>query len=264
MTPISRRELLVRMAWAFPLTVIPLGNLGCDVPHADPANAAPASAPRPVRLALFIDKSKSVIENDVRPPSLEDLVPIIDRLGVAGGELAVGRIAVHSNISLERLRVEAPPGAPERPSEDMNPLDLNDAMEAYTVAARAHEKQMETWTAEEAQKATEFLSRVRPILEGPPDASSTDIWGAVRRADMFLSEPSGPSNVEPVRILVLVTDGIDTANSRPVTPSVPIQVAFVGARDIERYQTLHPKLFESSASALRWVIETAQGTKGGR
>jgi hypothetical protein len=70
---------------------------------------------------------------------------------------------------------------------------------------------------ERAEKATrnrkvekEFLAKVEAMISRPRDAGRTDIKGTLARLTLFFNEPGIPAETE--KVLLLVSDGIDTAH----------------------------------------------------
>ncbi len=246
------------------LAVAPLGALlpglmGCAPPEASPAPGA--DPPRPVRIAIFIDKTGSVHRNGIEQPSVDDLLPLIDVLGVAGGELAVGGITANSDNALSRLRVSSPPEAPVAPDEDGNIFELDEKLNEYAVQMTAHRTALEAWTDDAVERSEHFLDNVKLFLETPPNARYTDIFNAVRRGDRMLAEPV--VGREPLRFIVIVSDCENNVATEPAVLTVPIQVAVVhGAKGIGDLASLAPKSFESFAACVRWIVETVAESEG--
>jgi hypothetical protein len=105
-----------------------------------------------------------------------------------------------------------------------------------------------------------FVRSIEPLLARPADAPATDIFSALRRADVLLSEPNvfprGTSNV-----VILVSDGVETVAAGAAAPrlNAPAEIVLVnGTGAIGSLATLTPVRFESLDAALRYAV-----TEGG-
>ena len=213
----------------------------------------------PVRIVVLVDKTGSVKQNGIDQPVPEDLVTLVELVGVAGGELAVGRITDSSDKPLWRFAVETPPVEPIRPAQDGNPFQVDVEMAEYAQVMAGYREKLQSWTDGYASKEESFMQSMRSFLEGPADAQRTDLWRAVGRGSRFLSEPLVGAETPPLLFLVLVTDGQDNVRSKPVQLGVPARVAVVhGALEIGDLAQLQPQSFESFDAAVRWIVSVTR------
>jgi hypothetical protein len=209
----------------------------------------------PVKIAVFLDKTKSIDVNRVQPVSMADLVPIMDCVRHRGGELAVGLIRDDSNRSLERLLVPEPPESPTSPDEMQNPFLLAERRSEYEKESRAYKLKMERWQVTVDQNMAAFQDRLALLLKSPADAGRTDVWSAVRRAELFLSEPEDCWGSTPIKYTILVTDGEDNVRRKNVEIRSGSKILVVnGAAALGCLENLQPVRFESVPSAVQYIV----------
>ena len=208
----------------------------------------------PIRIAVFQDKSGSV--SWTKTPTLraeEDFEPLFARLRVAGGELAFGLIADNSNRGLLRVRVQAPPLPPLRPTG--NVFLVSRQMEAFRHNEKIYRELHDAWVTETDQRVGTFSKELKSLLANPKLSRHSDVWGAVQRADLFLAEPDSAS-VQTSRIMILISDGIH--NTTHPSVSVKSNAEFIlvnGAASIGTLAGMRARQFESVESAFRYVAE---------
>jgi hypothetical protein len=253
--------------------------VGCELPAEqgsappqaeDSTQAAASSRPGttaqcdgPLEVAMMQDKSRSSKKYRTSQLKTDDLTPIIERLRACGGELAVGIIKAESNQSLARLYVPAPnlkplPEAPSR-EEAGNAFDYHQAMKQYKKA-RAKAKKARQATREQHRREVErrvkaFKAEVAKLLKTAPAAAHTDVWGGIRRAELFLAEPNAGYDTPLEKAMIIVSDARDNAGKPPV--EIPLesgaQVLLVnGAPSLGSLKKVDPTRFESIAGAVRY------------
>lgn len=252
---------------------------GITASACDPTNAAPPPArPDPTAsrceavpvVVLLLDKSRSAPTSLVMQLAPHDLDPLIELLRQCGGELAVGAIRDRPATSLVRLFIQAPPHAPVREEVPRvgNPMILREqrarAQHAYQEQMAEYEALSRRWSSAAEVAVEEFRKDVHAVIEEPTTAPATDIWAALRQADLFLSEfrdirasdaDSRGTTALPMRyVLVALTDGIHTAggtvHSLQSTPDVFV-VNSTG--EVGVLARMNPRRFESFGAVLRAI-----------
>jgi len=222
--------------------------------------AAPAERqeqPPLLRIALFIDQSESMEQARVPHVSHESLAPLLGRLQVSGGELAIGLIRDRSDAPLVRVFVPAPPVAPVFPvAERPNIFEKARERKREDDERARYEERLRAWQADAAARVSAFAELIVPLLEAPADAMATDIHSALLRADVFVSEPNAFGR--PVmNVVILVTDGVETVDAEMRAQfSAPAELLVVnGTGTVGHLDTLHPVRFEALDAAIRYVVD---------
>ena len=231
-----------------------------NAPAREPA--ATLQKASPVKVAFFEDKTGSVNWTRTPQPTLDELQMLVDLLCHTGGELGVGLIRDNSNRGLLRLRIEPPP-------EDVPPLQKSgrpfaDArrMEQYRKDKAVFQQKLAVWQTETDARIARFRKNTQPLLDQRSDARSTDVWSAVRRADVFLGEDDAAWHRPTHRWAVFATDGLH--NRRAVKAVVMKSGARIIVINSDAQfgclAPLHPELFESIDAAFRH-LRAAEGGK---
>jgi len=247
------------------LVVVALVQSGCSttpMPAAaksEPAQVSAAAQTKPtrspLRIALIQDKSLSTGETRTPQLKVEDLDPLLELLGLMGGELAVGIIHDRSNLAFARLRIDAGPEEPAAVVESDNPFERRDQRAAQRKLKEKFEEREQSWREDMQTRIGEFQGAVDPMLSMAADANHSPVWDAVKRADLFLSESDSDGNTEPRRYAVLITDGIDDVGARPVPINSRTRILVVnGAGQLGALAVLKPQRFESIAAAVRYIV----------
>lgn len=209
----------------------------------------------PLRVVVFVDQTTSMDGARVAPVMAAQFAPVYERLAISGGELAVGLVRDDSDRPFARLFVPAPPDAPTARPQPKNMFEAAAARKREDAERARHEQVRRSWRSDATARQAVFARTVEPLLARPADAPSTDIWSALRRADVFLSEPN--AFARPTRnVVILVSDGVETT-SRAAAPrlSAPAQILLVnGAGEIGKLAPLAPIRFESLDAALRYAV----------
>jgi hypothetical protein len=226
------------------------------------------SCAAPLEVAVMQDKSKSSQEYRTPQLSVGNLEPIIKQLRTCGGELAVGLIRAESNRSLARLYVPQPdlPPLPQKPSreEAENAFAYNQAMKEYkkarAQAAKARKAARARHRREVKKRVKAFKTKLAELLETAPNAKHTDVWGGIRRAELFLSEPDAGYDKAPRKAMIVISDARDNAGKPPV--EVPLEsgaeVLLVnGAPSLGSLKKVEPTRFESIDGAVRYWGRTS-------
>ncbi len=209
----------------------------------------------PVEICILQDQSLSTRTTRTQQVRLDELDSVVNLLRLTGGEIGFGLISDNSNRSLKRLRVEAPPPALVKPPEKGNPFMLAKLKTAYNKELAEHKEMLTSWEAETAKRIQNFEEQIRPLIQQRADARTTDIWSAVSRCDLFLSE-NGASWSRPARrYAVFITDGIHDARTKFVPIKSGAKVIVVnGSASLGNLEILEPIRFESAEAAFRFII----------
>ena len=215
---------------------------------------------RPVKVVFQQDKTGSATEHYTPQFALADLEPLFDGLQRCGGELAVGLINQQSNRTLTRLFLPEPSlnAPPRKPSENGNPFYVKEAMAAYEDSLTVYQQEQNLLARESQARIDTFKARAATLLESAPDAKRTDVWGAVRRAELLLAEPDHGWTQPPQKYMVIISDALDNAKAPPV--EVPLKsgatvVLVNGAPTLGSLEALEPVRFESISSAIRYITQ---------
>ncbi len=192
-------------------------NAASQLAQSDPVRSGCKAVPV---VALLLDKSRSAPASLVSQLAPQDLDPLIELLRACGGELAVGAIRGRAATPMVRLFIETPPNPPVR--EEMpkvgNPMILREQRarieRVYSQRFSAYEGQSHHWATVTDAAVDRFRQDVRTVLEEPTTAPVTNVWAALRQADLFLSEPRD-MRVTMRHVLVALTDGLHTAGGDP-------------------------------------------------
>ena len=227
-----------------------------------PEQAAAVPKPSPVKVAFLQDKTGSANWTRTPKPTLDDLQMLIDLLCHAGGELGVGLIRDDSNRSLLRLRIEPPPQDVPTLQKSGRPFADARRMEQYRNDKAVFQLKLAAWQAETDQRIVRFRKDTQPLLNQRSDARSTDVWGAARRADVFLGEDDATWHRPTHRWAVFATDGLH--NRRAVKAAVMKSGARIMVINSDAQfgclAPLHPEPFESIEAAFRHL----RAAEGGR
>jgi hypothetical protein len=238
------------------LLVAALGAVGCGAPSAAVVEAAkPAEPPAAVRIATLVDKTASANWTRVPAVSLEDFEPLLALIAARGGELAVGLIRDSSNRGLLRLKIPPAPVAPPPPDPHQNPFLLAEARAAYETRLREHREQTELWRREVDQRQADFRAQLGELLAVNADATRTDIWGALRRAELFLNEPQSSGLAAPHNWILLVSDGEDNARRPKVALRSGARLLLINSSaTLGALAELKPLAFESFRAATAFLV----------
>jgi hypothetical protein len=207
-----------------------------------------------LRIAFIQDKSLSTGETRTPQLTLDDLEPLVELQGQVGGELAVGTIDDRSNQSLVRLRIDAGPEEPVAPASADNSLERWQQQNAFRKQKAEFEQQQQAWQDAMQERIAAFQTAVDPILSAPANAQRSPVWDAVRRADLFLSEPQ-VGRSEPHRYMVLITDGMDDVGAQPVPVHSGVRILMVnGSGQMGSLAVLRPQRYESIGAAVSEIV----------
>lgn len=211
----------------------------------------------PLKLAVFLDQTRSTEVARIAKPTIADFAPLFDRLRASGGEIGFGLIRDHSNTPLIRLYLPTPPEPPASvPPAPGNIFAAANTKKRDDAERRKYEAARQAWLADATARINAFIAAVTPLLAGPDDAPRTDVRSALVRADLFLAEPS-PFPRAPECFVVLISDGLDNVNTEPI-PSLKSNARVVianGIGSLGAVEGLAPVRFEAVSAAMRYAAE---------
>ncbi|MGD9588751.1 MAG: hypothetical protein AB7Q37_03275 [Pyrinomonadaceae bacterium] len=209
------------------------------------------------KIALLGDRSGSV--ESTRTPALttEHLDSLIAFLREKSGELAFGFIDEDSNKPFLRLRIEPRPVRPPPPTAKNNPFEQEKLLNEYKERMATFQKLDEKWSTATNENIANFKASSQAMLDCLSNktcrSNSTDVIEALKRADLFLSEDE---KVPPTCILLMVTDGQETAKPKAKGPNIVSQPYFLvvnGSASLGVLKLYSPEPFEGIDAAIRRV-----------
>ena len=170
-----------------------------------------SSCKNPVIVAGVIDQSGSMKLSGTPPVSVEDFKPLLDLISRCSGEIGVTFVRSDSAKPIERFRVDEPIPPPLKPiqKEDEENYEFADRRDEYVSELAEWNKSVKEKTAKLQPKIEEYLNNLKPLLAQTPKGS-TDLWSAINRVDVFLSEGDATWRVKPNRYLIVISDAQDT------------------------------------------------------
>ena len=144
---------------------------------------------KPVRICVLVDLSASM--GKAPDFTLEHITPLLDILTRHGGELGVMAIAADATDNIIRIRLDAPPKQPTKPSKEIeNPFERRKVMKAYRREFASSEKLRDEHSKRSKLKTDAALAQLQPLLERKRKSQYTNLTDALSRANLMLSEPA--------------------------------------------------------------------------
>jgi len=251
-------------AFVIPLVCALLLLAGCGTPPAQGMTETVTKPAHSVKIAIFEDKTGStdnawVQPMRVPPMTVEGIEPLLRLLDRRGGELAYGIISDRSNRGLVRIVIPDPPPEPVEPDSRQNPFLLVEERAAFDKKMGEYREAMDRRKAVVVQQMNFFRDQVGKLTALPRNAPQTDIWGAVRRLELYMNEPLA-SKVPPHRYAIFATDGIDTSGApKSRFESGTVLIVVNGSASLGAMEELEPQRFESLESAVAFVLAQEGG-----
>ena len=217
---------------------------------------APAPPIAAVAIGALIDKTGSAPTFRVPQPGIDAFAPLIDLLRCRGGDLRICTINDHQPDAMIRLQVSPPPSnQPVQPEGTTgNPLRDREAQETYEAEKTKFDAQYKRWQTSVEGDVARFRVQLTRLLSEPATPPRTDISDAIRRADIFLSEPQPPGRPPAHRYLICATDGRDNVHASPVAMSSQARLLIVNSSgSLGSLESLRPLRFESLAAAVDFI-----------
>ena len=204
-------------------------------------------------LSRRINQAASVIRCGRCLP-LKGLKPLFSPLALNGGELAFGEVCTDSDQLLARQRTESPPlldttllqdsTLPEPVDENLNAFYKRKADKEYAKVLANHREvsaqNQNIITSHEAKVAAHhrnaisqlerFITTTQALSGASGSCSETDLYGALARANMLLSERDASWSQPPAKYLLIASDGLDTRGKPPVELNPDVELLVVGVQ----------------------------------
>jgi hypothetical protein len=250
-----RQLLAVLLSLSFSTTCRPVPQRSAAPDSKGSVPPAATSSLPPLRIVVFVDQSRSMEGARVSPVAAASFAFVYDRFAASGGELAVGLIRDDSDRPFARLFVPPPPSAPSVAALPPNVFAAAAARKRENTERARYDEARRAWQSEMGLRQAAFGRSIEPLLARPADAPATDIFSALRRADVLLSEPNAFSR-ETRNVVILVSDGMETvAIGTPPRFNAPTEIVLVnGAGEIGSLSSFGPIRFESIDAAIRYAV----------
>lgn len=234
----------------------------------------------PFKVVVMVDFSASTSDHRIRLPKPESLEPLIDALVKNGGVLAISPICDESNLPLARTTFPEPPRFDESllhntaspaplDEQSINPMKLPEAKRQEQAAwtdyqqrqaedkalIESHSAAVEAHQGKSQAQGKAFLEEITPLLNRSVNCTRTDLYGALQRADLLLSENNSIWSQTPNAYLLISSDGIHDSP----TPAVPLQsnpeiFLINGSGNIGIFSALNHQAFEALEPAIESVL----------
>ena len=204
----------------------------------------------PVKIVFFEDHTPSTESQSIPELSINDIKPILERVVLTTGDVALGIISDESDIQLHRVRIYQKPDKPESSTNKNALLRLKEdsknkkQFDEYKVALR-------DWDQRTKQDVSSWIMRAESLLTKKVKARDTDFVGAVNRAVHFLEEDNNVWEEKPLKILFIISDCKDTVGHDPL--NIPDDVHIILVTDSYNRDSLieyNAKPFENILPAI--------------
>lgn len=237
------------------------------------------SATTPNRLVVVQDMTGSLEQHRVKRLQSQQLKPLLALLADKGGEIAVLNVCQDSNNPMQRLRIAQHPKfdpqklqnpiPPQPVDPNVNPFQRREHEQAYQEAFQTYRETLETdlavvanhqqtvkdWRAKSQTESDRFLAEIKSLWEQPHNCPSTDIYGAISRAELFFNEDTSIWTREPQNWIVFITDGIHNTPNQAVSLSSNTKVLLVNGGDsIGIFQDIPHLPFEAPSAAIKHIV----------
>jgi hypothetical protein len=203
-------------------------------------------APKAInKLAMLVDKSKSMDSELAEPVKITDLQQAIDSAN--GIEVAASKICTRNPASLERGKFEPQSKLPDGlstpiidNSETVNPhleeeetKKVQEEVTKKVSEIKAFTSKLAADRAKQQQDIKQYLAKVNPILTAKNDCNTTAIHHETDKVNRFFEEPVVDSAIPTNKYLLIVTDGLDEYDSKTIKftdPKVQVLVVHGGEK----------------------------------
>ncbi|HLO89002.1 MAG TPA: hypothetical protein VK203_28895 [Nostocaceae cyanobacterium] len=237
----------------------------------------------PLRIVILIDKSSSMSGARVESVNVDDLKPIFEILKSHGGEIAIGQICEDSNKPLKRLQI---PDIKALKSTDLNntpkpqrdntgsPFEkvkkeqqyqqqlenYQELIDQNTEKIEQHQQDLDKRLKNAEAEITKFQADIQPLLNEPTNCGATDVWGGIKRSEVFLQEDSKIWHNSPQKFAVLISDGFHNTGVKPITVKGDSQYILVNglSETVPELNGLKVKYFGSPSAAFKDIYAQNQ------
>jgi hypothetical protein len=238
-----------------------------EIVTATPSN----SSKQPFTIFIGIDRTGSRVSSKIptlKFPQLEQLARTAAKVGV---EIRMGVICTDSDRPLLAFFIPEPPVAPQS-LPPVPTIESVDNVLKLTKLRADHQKKSEAYQQEVFEYQKKVAAREQLIeteiaklkhgfelLQNKTQCGATDIYGMLKRADLYLNEVNPTWRQTPRKLALVITDGIETVNTarpQPLQWTSKAEVILVSSGS--EVGILKPLLnntpFESIDGAIRYII----------
>jgi hypothetical protein len=228
----------------------------------------------PVQIAIWKDDTGSTVISKIPTLQFAQIEKLVRSIAPQQAlELRFGNIGTDSNLPLAQIYIPEPPVAPAAspvaPTLESvrSTLELPKLRSEYQQKLAAYQQQMAAYQQEVAKRDRTIESELARFKRGfeqmpkkPAQHKVTDIYGMLKRTDLYLNEANPTWAQVPRKIALLITDGLETASTKPQPLQWQSQAEVLLVSSGGEVGVLQPLLkttpFESIDGAIRYI--TAQ------
>ncbi|MEL6579534.1 MAG: hypothetical protein AAFQ14_07275 [Cyanobacteria bacterium J06621_12] len=236
----------------------------------------------PNRFVIVQDMTGSLEEHRVKRLQSQQLKPLLALLADKGGEIAVLNVCEDSNNPMYRLRISqhpqfdsqvlVNPTPPTSVDPKVNPFQRREKEKEYQKALLAYRQTMDTdlaivadhqqlvkdWQTSSKAESDRFLAEIKSLWDKPHNCLATDIYGAIRRAELFFNEDTTIWTREPQNWIVFITDGIHNTPNQAASLSSDTKVLLVnGGNSTGIFEDIPHLGFEAPSAAIQHIVHNA-------
>lgn len=229
-----------------------------DVPPPPLVNSA---CKQPIIIAKAFDQSGSMNWSGTPSIKVDDFKPLLELVSKCGGEIGITFVRANSAKPIERFPTEEPPPSPVKPiqKEGEEDYEFVDRMTEY-------KNKLIDWHKDETDRQTalkpkikKYLDTLTPLLN-KERKGATDLWSAVTRLNVFLSEGDATWQVKPKRYLIIVSDAQDTVGKPKNKFMNNINILWVNGNASDKELKDFPyQRFESFRAAVAEIVAIEKG-----
>ena len=265
-------------------------EISSEVTSVEQFLAEQPSVGHPTRIVLVKDETLSSETNRIRETTIAEVQPLFPLLKQNGGEMAYMSLCDNSDRPAVRVHIASPPRLsssdlhqanqpaapdtrgvspfklPKIEAEYQNELARYQQLQQENEATlQQHQKALAQWQRDAEQKLEAFSSQIEPLLEKPATCQSSNVWSALRRADIILSEVDGGWAIPPKNFALLVTDGLHNTDTPSVQMRSDAEVLLVnGSGESGIFVNFQHRSFEAVSAAVRYLAVEASSEREAR
>ena len=196
----------------------------------------------PLRIAVVVDRSASVLSHMNQLPSAENLLPLLQRVDESGGELTLITVGVNGKRNEIRYTSASCGIKPEK-ARGQTANDYREELRAYLLCVKAAG----------TRSPNDFVNRqdVKEVFDFSSLEGSSDVAGAIETAYIFLQEQGEPGTRQ---ILLAMTDGQNNVDTYDLPPRIPGDLIIVNrSANVGVLQAYQHSLFANFEAAIRFI-----------